>query len=71
MSAVILSLRPFQTAREAARKVGWDDASAIREIANAQANGRDGNDIAGDMRRKAWEIRNGYRPAPTGPGGAA
>lgn len=71
MSAVILSLRPFQTAREAARKVGLDDTTAIRDIALEQAKGRDGYDIAGALRRRAWEIRNGYRSGPAGPGGAA
>lgn len=71
MSAVILSLRPFQTAREAARKVGWDDTLAIRSIAHEQAQGRDGSDIAGALRRRAWEIRNDYRTAPAGPDGAA
>jgi len=71
MSAVILSLRPFQTAREAARRVGWDDKLVIRSIAQEQAEGRDGYDIAGALRRRAWEIRNGYRSGPAGPGGAA
>lgn len=71
MTAVILSLRPFQTAREAARKVGWDDTLVIRSIAQEQAEGRDGTDIAGALRRKAWEVRNGYRSGPAGPGGAA
>ncbi|TDB26828.1 hypothetical protein ATCM_03735 [Stenotrophomonas sp. ATCM1_4] len=71
MSAVILSLRPFQTARDAARKVGWDDKLVIRSIVHEQAEGRDGNDIAGALRRKAWEVRNSYRSGPLGPGGAA
>ncbi|WP_313645602.1 hypothetical protein [Stenotrophomonas sp.] len=71
MSAIILSLRPFQTARQAARKVGWDDTATIRSIAQEQAEGRDGTDIAGALRRKAWEVRNGYQSAPASPGGAA
>ena len=71
MSAVVLNFRPFQTARDAARKLGMDDTAVIRDICRAQAEGRDGHDIAGALRRKVWEIRNGGRSGPVGPGGAA
>lgn len=71
MAAQLIILRPFQTARGIARKAGIDDSETIRRIREAQLQGREGHDIAGELRVRAWYIRNGYDTSPAGPGGAA
>jgi hypothetical protein len=67
MSAQLLLLRPFQSARQAAKSAGLDDSNAIRKIREAQSRGSDGYDIAGELRTRDWHIRNGYSVGPRDP----
>ncbi|RZZ90636.1 hypothetical protein [Pseudoxanthomonas winnipegensis] len=69
MSAQILTLRPFQSARAAARSAGFSDAQALREIRAAQRLGREGNEIVGQVQERSRAIRRGQ--APTDGGSAA
>ena len=71
MAAQLHILRPFQTARGIARKTGIDDSETIRRIREAQLQGREGHDIAGELRTRAWAIRNGYSTGPHDGGSAA
>ena len=71
MIAQVLNLRPFQTARAAARSAGLDDAEVLKEIIREQVVGRDGMAVAGRIRSLAWQIRNDCTRRHNGPGSAA
>jgi hypothetical protein len=66
MSAQILTLRPFQSARAAARSAGFSDAQALRDIRSAQRLGRLGNEVVGKVQERSRAIRHGVAPTDGG-----
>ena len=64
MCAEVLTFRPFQTARDQARRAGVPTTQAVREVREAQRRGDPGNHIAGQYRAMAMR-------AAFVPGGAA
>jgi hypothetical protein len=63
MTATVYNLRPFQSARDQARRAGVDPRQAIAEVREAQHKGAIGNYVAAKYRALAWR--------PSGPGGGS
>lgn len=65
MSAVVHNLRPFQDARDHAKRAGADPRRAIAEVRAEQDAGRSGQTVCARYRTIAWHMRQHT------PGGAA
>lgn len=53
MSAEVLQLRPFQSARDQAKKLGTNATMAIiRRVRQEQREGRSGNAVAGELQHR-------------------
>lgn len=65
MAAEILLFRPFQSARDQARRAGVPVRNAVEAVRDAQRRGDPGNHIAGQLRLLA------HRRATAPSGGAA
>lgn len=63
MSAEVLQLRPFQSARDQAKKLGTNVTMAIiRRIAAEQRNGNSGNSVAHELQMRRLTNNGGTPP---------
>lgn len=67
VSAQIFAFRPFESARDQARRAGCDPKQAIAEVRAEQERGGIGNHVAGKYRAIAHRSERGPDPLPPVP----